>query len=111
MYLRVPTSWSCWQRRLDTTKCEGHMIVIEEDNFHSVCCDRCNVGIAGAGPLPEGYITRLFDEGYIRKIAQKPVDADDLRAFFAGCINYKRSAYEITDDLLERYQVFQKQDS
>lgn len=81
------------------------MIVIGEDTYHSVACNRCGYGASSPHPLPEGYIDRLIAEGYIRQIAKQPVEIEDLNRFFAHEIKTKRSAQEMTGDLLERYEV------
>lgn len=81
------------------------MVVIGEDNFHSVACRKCGYGTSGKGELPEGYVTKLIEEGYIRQIAKRPAEAEDLSKFFAKCLRDHRSAHEIAGDLLERYEV------
>jgi hypothetical protein len=103
MYLRVETNWNCWQR---SVPCDGTMVVIGEDNYHSVSCKKCGYGAAGKAPLPEGYIDRLIEEGYIRQIAKRPAEYEDLTRFFSHQIKFNRSAQEIAGDLLERYEVF-----
>jgi hypothetical protein len=81
------------------------MVVIGEDTYHSVSCNRCGYGSSSPKPLPEDYIDRLIQEGYIRQIAKRPVEIEDLNRFFSHEIKTKRSAQEITGDLLERYEV------
>lgn len=93
---------------LRTGTCDGGMVVIGQDDAWSVRCEKCSIGTTGRGELPEGYINRLVEEGYIRQMERRPADRDHLRRFFTGCIRGRRSAHEITDDLLDRYEVFVK---
>lgn len=103
MYLRVETGWACWQR---AKPCDGKMVVIGEENFHSVACLKCGYGSSKPTPLPEDYIDRLIREGYIRQISKRPVERSDLHGFFAHAIRSRRTAQELVDDLLERFEVF-----
>lgn len=103
MYLRVETTWPCWQR---TKPCDGTMTVIGEDTCYSVSCVKCGYGTTGKTPLHDGYINRLIEEGYIKEIAKRPAEVQDLSRFFARQIKANRSAREIADDLLERYEIF-----
>jgi hypothetical protein len=102
MYLRVETKWPCWQRV--QSPCDGTMVVIGEDNFHSVSCKKCGYGAAGPSPITEDYITKLIEDGYIRQLARMPAGLDDLTIFFASRIRH-RSPAELAGDLLERYEV------
>jgi hypothetical protein len=81
------------------------MVVIGEDNFHSVVCSTCGYGTAGKGTLPENYIVKLIEEGYIRQLAKRAADLDTLTRFFTHGIKTNRSAAEMAGDLLERYEV------
>lgn len=101
MYLRVETKWECWR----SFPCQGHMTVIGEDNFHSISCDKCGYGVAGKGTLPESYITKLIEEGYIRQLSRRPAELEDMTRFFSHEIKSHRSAAEMAGDLLERYEV------
>lgn len=103
MYLRVETNWPCWQR---TKPCDGKMIVIGEDHFHSVSCVTCGYGTSKPVPLPEEYVDRLIQEGYIRQISKRPVERSDLHGYFSHAIRTRRTPQEMADDLLERYEVF-----
>lgn len=104
MYLRVETEWGCWR----SFPCSGHMVVIGEDNYHSVSCENCGYGIAGKGALPEQYVTKLIEEGYIKQLARHPADLDTLTRFFSHEIRNNRSAAEMAGDLLEKYEVSSK---
>lgn len=107
--LRVETKWTCWNRGLlRTGTCEGTMVVIGMDDCWSVRCSKCSIGANGKGPLHDSYLDRLVEEGYIMQLSKRPADREDLRKFFTGCVRGRRSAQEITDDLLERFEVFIK---
>ena len=84
------------------------MVVIGEDEFHSITCGKCGFGHSGKGPLPEGYFDRLVKEGYLRQIAKRPAEYDDLCRFFIEASKKSRSPKEIAGDLLERYEVFSR---
>ena len=105
MYLHVQTSWPCWRRNMP--QCDGTMIVMGEDNFHSVSCSKCGYGAAGAQPLPESYFTKLVEDGYIRRIAKRAAEIEDLQMFFATRLRH-RSALELAGDLLETYEVLER---
>jgi hypothetical protein len=81
------------------------MIVIGEDNFHSVSCSTCGYGVAGKGILPEQYVTKLIEGGYIRQLAKKAAGLEDLTRFFTHEIKSHRSAAEMAGDMLERHEV------
>lgn len=84
------------------------MVVIGSDESYSVMCGTCNFGQNGKGAIPEGYINRLYEEGYIRQMGRRPAERDELQRFFTGCVRGKRSPSEIAGDLLENYEVFLK---
>lgn len=80
------------------------MVVIGEDNFHSVSCNRCGYGTSGKNPLPDSYINKLIEEGYIRQLAKNLAGVEELTLFFATRIRH-RSPAELAGDLLEHYEV------
>ena len=106
MFLRVETSWACWvsDRTVARGKCDGTMIVIGEDTFHSLNCSKCGLGTASRGPLPDTVIGRLIEEGYVKQLARKPVDVTDIFHFLKE--RSGRSLSELAGDFLEVYQVF-----
>jgi hypothetical protein len=81
------------------------MVVIGEDNYHSIVCSTCGYGTAGKGTLSESYITKLIEGGYIRQLAKKSADLENLTRFFSHAIKSNRSAAEMAGDMLERYEV------
>ena len=108
MFVRVETQWPCWvsDRTVAPGKCEGTMVVLGEDNFHSLNCSKCGLGTAGRGPLPDTVVGRLIEEGYVRQLGKRPVDGNDLFRFLQERKN--RSLQELAGDTLERFEVFWK---
>lgn len=104
MFIHVVTGWPCWQRVV--APCDGAMIVQGEDNFHSIVCKKCGFGAAGKNPLPEAYIAKLIEDGYIRQISRRPAEAANLTRFFADRVKRGRTPAELAGDLLEIYEVF-----
>lgn len=108
MYLRVETQWPCWTIPVTATRCEGTMVVISEENSHSVACSKCGLGTTGRGPLPEQYVGKLVEQGYIRQLSRRPADINALTAFVQREVRHARTPHEMAGDLLEQFEVFYK---
>jgi hypothetical protein len=106
MYLRIETNWPCW--KTFCPECEGGLVVIAENTSYSVCCNKCGYGNTGTGELPDFYMKKLIEEGYIRQLSRRPVDIDDVHKFLMGRVSTQRTYLEMAGDFMEKFEVFWK---
>jgi len=105
-FLHVETSWPCISP-FGQKPCEGTLVVIGDGDSYSVACNKCNLGNTGKGPLPEFWINKLIQQGYLRQLRRMPVEKKAMRDFLAEH-NEKRTLQEITDDMFEKFEIFHK---
>jgi len=106
MYLRIETNWPCWKTQ--RPDCEGGLVVIAEDTTYSVCCKQCGHGNTGSGELPDFYMNKLIEDGYVRQLSRRPVDVDDIYHFIMEHTRTQRTYLEMAGDFMERFEVFWK---
>lgn len=107
MFLRVETSWPCVSPHVQQP-CGGTLTVISEEEAYSVACMKCSMGITGNGPLPQFWLKKLVEQGYIRELARRPVEDADLREFMLKECRNHRTPQEMAGDLTEKFVVFWK---
>lgn len=81
------------------------MVLAEEDGW-SVACNKCGLGTVGRDTLPEFYINKLIDQGYIKQLRRRPADVNDVGEFLRRAHRNRRSLQEVAGDLLEQFEVF-----
>lgn len=91
------------------SQCQGTLIVLSQDDCYSVSCNVCGFGTTAPGPLPEFWLDHLLQEGYIHQLRREPVNVEILTRFFQR--ERYRVPSEIAGDVLERYEVFIKENS
>jgi len=107
MYLHVQTLWPCWSPNTQTN-CEGSLVVIGEPESYSVACNKCGLGTVGKGKLPEFWINKLIDQGYIKQLSRRPAELRDVLDFMLKAFRKHRTPQEAAGDLLEHFEVFWK---
>lgn len=113
MFLRVETKWPCVAPH-GQQNCPGALIVISDGDTHSIACGKCNLGTVGAGPLPEFWVTKLIEQGYLRQLSRIPADkkavSDILSAWWnrQGHPLLNPSRGEMLDVIFTYFEVFHK---
>jgi hypothetical protein len=66
----------------------------------------------GKGDLPEFWIKKLIEQGYLRQLSRKPVESKVLKDFMYPLLvdtcRHNRTPQEVVDQLLEEFEVFHK---
>lgn len=107
MFLRVETKWPCVAPH-GQSNCPGALIVISDGNAHSIACGKCQLGTVGAGPLPEFWITKLIEQGYLRQLSRIPADKQAV-ADALGADWFTLSRQEVVDLIFSAFEVFHRE--
>lgn len=107
-YLYVETNWPCVSPH-GQGPCEGRLIAISSGNTYSVSCNKCNLGVTGFGSLPQFWITRLIEHGYLRQLKRRPVEKESLGNYLREKHWFDLTLQELVDSIIEKFEVFHRE--
>ena len=109
MFLHVETSWPCVSPH-GQGNCPGSLTVVSDGDSHSVACSKCNLGTVGQGPLPEFWITKLIEQGYLKQLRRLPAEKKALSQVLRSCEWFQLSLQELVDEIWSKFEIFHREE-